>query len=283
MGILRTATKERGAKPVRGKFLSLSTRVRFAAYRLVKAKARSPQMHNEPNVALETAGQTLAFRAGGRSLRPRNSSPALPETAAGLALESLKNGRRDLMPSEIDVVLAKEGNRDAFRRLYEEHRERVFRTALRYSRSRQDAEDILQETFIKAFTRIRTFDFRVSPNFSSWLLAVAVNCALDHLRRRARRQDSKHVSLADLASDLPSGGPSPDVTAARRLAVERIRETLRILSPGQRAVFDLRFTEHLDIREIAGALDCSESNVKTQLSRALAKLRKTLEPEWGKT
>jgi len=240
-------------------------------------------MHNEPNVALETAGQTLAFRAGGRSLRPRNSSPALPETAAGLALESLKNGRRDLMPSEIDVVLAKEGNRDAFRRLYEEHRERVFRTALRYSRSRQDAEDILQETFIKAFTRIRTFDFRVSPNFSSWLLAVAVNCALDHLRRRARRQDSKHVSLADLASDLPSGGPSPDVTAARRLAVERIRETLRILSPGQRAVFDLRFTEHLDIREIAGALDCSESNVKTQLSRALAKLRKTLEPEWGKT
>jgi RNA polymerase sigma-70 factor (ECF subfamily) len=187
------------------------------------------------------------------------------------------------MPSEIDVVLAKEGNREAFRRLYEEHRERVFRTACRYTESRQDAEDVLQETFIKAFARIRTFDFRISPNFSSWLAAICVNTAVDDLRRRVRRMDSKHVSLADLPAEIPAGGPSPEATAVRRLAVERIRETLRFLPPGQRAIFDMRFTEHLDIKEIAEALGCSESNVKTQLARALAKLRETLEPEWGKT
>jgi RNA polymerase sigma-70 factor (ECF subfamily) len=186
------------------------------------------------------------------------------------------------MPSEIDVVLAKEGDREAFRRLYEEHRERVFRTACRYTASRQDAEDILQETFIKAFSRIRTFDFRISPNFASWLAAICVNTALDDLRRRGRRRGSQHISLADLPAEIPAGDPSPEAGAARRLAVARIRETLRVLSPGQRTVFDMRFTEHLDIREIAAALGCSESSVKTQLARALAKLRGTLEPERGK-
>jgi RNA polymerase sigma-70 factor (ECF subfamily) len=208
----------------------------------------------------------------GGALAARLSPGALP----------YDEGRGRLMPSEIDVVLAKEGDREAFRRLYEEHRERVFRTACRYTASRQDAEDILQETFVKAFARIRTFDFRISTDFASWIAAICVNTALDDLRRRGRRMGSKHVSLADLPTEIPANGPSPEAGAARRLAVERIRETLRVLSPGQRAVFDMRFTEHLDIREIAAALGSSESSVKTQLARALAKLRKTLGPERGK-
>jgi RNA polymerase sigma-70 factor (ECF subfamily) len=186
------------------------------------------------------------------------------------------------MPSEIDVVLAKGGDRGAFHRLYEQHRERVFRTACRYTGSRQDAEDILQETFIKAFSHLRTFDFRISPNFSSWLIAICVNTALDGLRRRARRVDSRQISLDDLPADIPAGGSSPEATATRRLAVERVRATLSILSPGQRAIFDMRFVEQMDIGEIAAALGRSESSVKTQIARALAKLRKTLDPEWGR-
>jgi RNA polymerase sigma-70 factor (ECF subfamily) len=243
---------------------------------------RVPQMRDEQTLTLEADEGNVFFRADGSGSKPRGLSPLLPEPATEAARGfPCYEGRSPLMPSEIDVILAKEGNREAFRRLYEEHRERVFRTACRYTESRQDAEDILQETFVKAFARIRTFDFRVSLNFASWLAAICVNTALDDMRRRGRRMVSKHVSLADLPAELPAGGPSPEATAARHLAVERVRETLRILSPGQRAIFDLRFTEHLAIREIAGALGCSESNVKTQLARALAKLRKTLEPEWG--
>lgn len=239
-------------------------------------------MRDERTITLEGAGGTLAFRAGGSAFQPGPPPPAL-DPAVELGHEfPLPGSRGRLMPSEIDVVLAKEGDREAFRRLYEEHRERIFRTACRYTTSRQDAEDILQETFIKAFARIRTFDFRISPSVSSWLAAICVNTALDELRRRGRRMGSKHVSLADLPAEIPADGPSPEAGAVRRFAVERIRETLRVLSPGQRAVFDMRFTEHLDIREIAGALGCSESSVKTQLARALAKLRRTLEPERGK-
>jgi len=186
------------------------------------------------------------------------------------------------MLDEVTVGLAKEGNGDAFRRLYEEHRERVFRTAARYSGSRQDAEDIMQETFIKAFSRLRTFDFRISPNFSTWLLSICVNAAIDNVRRRQCRKDAKHVSLTDLPVEIPDCGEATEKTAVLRLAVDRIRETLRILSPRQRVMFDMRYTEHMDVKDIAGCLGCSESSVKTQLSRALDKLRKTLEPEWGK-
>ena len=239
-------------------------------------------MHDERTVARNSVGPGVVLRTRNGGHQP--PSPVPLEATLELPRESLEFGSRGrLMPGDMDVVLAREGNREAFRRLYERYRERIFSTAFRYSGSRQDAEDILQETFIKAFARIRTFDFRVSPNFSSWLLSISVNTAIDHLRRRGRRRDSKHISLADLSAEIPSADPSPEATAARRLALGRIRETLRILSPGQRAVFDLRFTEHMELKEIAGALGCSESNVKTQLARALTKLRKTLEPEWGNT
>ena len=240
-------------------------------------------MHDEQTAAPETEAGAVMFRTDSSGFADRSFSPAPPSRALHRSPKSsAQNPQGALMPEDVTVVLAKEGNRDAFRRLYEENRERIFRTAFRYSGRREDAEDIMQETFIKAFSRIRTFDFRVSPNFSSWLLSICINTAIDSLRRRERRQDARHISLANLSAEIPACGPGPDETAAHRLAVVRIRETLRILSPRQRAMFDMRYTEHLDIKEIAGALGCSESNVKTQLSRALEKLRKTLDPEWRK-
>jgi len=77
------------------------------------------------------------------------------------------------------IALAREGDRDSFRRLYEEHRERVYRTAYRYCRSPQDAEDVMQETFIKAFKRLDTYDLRASTSFSSWLLSICINASID--------------------------------------------------------------------------------------------------------
>jgi len=186
--------------------------------------------------------------------------------------------RETQMSEDMTVRLAREGHREAFRRLYESHREQVYRTAYRYSGTVQDAEDIMQETFIKAFSRIQTFDFRASSGFSPWLISICINAAIDHLRRRERRAERKQVSLSDLPQEVAAANPSPEDVEVRRQALERIRDSLRILSPRQRVVFDLRYDRHLDIKDIAGRLGCSESNVKTQLFRSVEKLRRTLEP-----
>jgi RNA polymerase sigma-70 factor (ECF subfamily) len=84
------------------------------------------------------------------------------------------------------VLLAKEGNESAFRELYENNYETIYRLAYRYSRSPEDAEDIMQDTFIKAFKSIKKFDFSISSNFSAWIYQIGLNCSLDYLRKRKR-------------------------------------------------------------------------------------------------
>jgi RNA polymerase sigma-70 factor (ECF subfamily) len=186
------------------------------------------------------------------------------------------------MNEEMTIILAKEGQPEAFRRIYEQHWQRIYSIAFRYTRSRPDAEDILQETFIKAFKRISSFQFHISPNFSSWLNTICLNSAIDILRRRSRRQQDRQVSLTDLPSELHSDNPSPDQTTETKQAAGRIRKALEILTPKQRLIFDLRHNQHMDIKDIASCLRCSQSNVKTQLFRSMKKLRNTLEPVWGK-
>ncbi len=178
--------------------------------------------------------------------------------------------------------LARDGHREAFRKLYDDHRERIYRLAYRYLRSAQDAEDVLQETFIKAFKRIGSYDPRLSPNLSNWLSSICVNAAIDHLRRRERRREGMHVALDDGIPAHPGGAGSPEEAAVRCQTMDKIREILGLLSPRQRIIFDLRYDQHLEIKDIASRLGCSESNIKTQLFRALARLRKKLELVWGK-
>jgi len=187
------------------------------------------------------------------------------------------------MSDDMTVVLAREGNRDAFRRLYDGHREQVYRIAYRYSGSVQDAEDIMQETFIKAFSRLRTFDLRACSGFSAWLVSICINAAIDHLRHRGRRAENKRISLSDLSQDPAAADPSPEEAEVRRQTLERIRRSLRLLAPRQRIVFDMRYDRHMDVKDIAGCLGLSESSVKTQLFRSVEKLRRTLGPQGRRT
>ena len=179
------------------------------------------------------------------------------------------------------IRLAQQGHRDAFRALYDAHRERIYRLAFRYTRSGDAAEDVLQETFIKAFKALGTATFDAPGGFPSWLTQICVRCALDHLRATRRHGGEALVPLEDLASEPPDTSPAPDrvVTAIR--TVEWVQDAMRRLSPAQQAIFDLRYTAHLDIKEIARQMDCSDSTVKTQLARATEKLRAALQPIWG--
>lgn len=185
------------------------------------------------------------------------------------------------MNEEQNILLAREGSMDAFHRLYLDHWKRIWSIALRYTGSCPDAEDILQETFIRAFEKLHTYQFRHSTTFASWLNTICLNCALDFLRRRKRKRHDQHQSLDDLVQEPACSNPTPDLTVEFKQAGAKIRESLDLLTPRQRLIFDMRFNQHMDIREIADCLRCSTSNVKTQIFRTLRKLRKTLEPIWG--
>ncbi len=178
------------------------------------------------------------------------------------------------------ILLAKEGNEMAFRRLYEDHYEMIYRLAYRYSRSAQDSEDIMQDTFIKAFREIHRFDFGVSTNFSAWIYSIGVRCSIDYLRKRKRRRTDRVESLSDLKREPVARGVSPEQEAITNQALSRVRDALHLLSPKQRLIFDLRHFQHRALEEISDRLQCSPSTVKKQLQRAVLKLRHQLEPLW---
>jgi RNA polymerase sigma-70 factor (ECF subfamily) len=185
------------------------------------------------------------------------------------------------MNDETTIRLAKEGQPEAFRTLYEQNRERIYGLAFRYVRSPQDAEDIMQETFIKAFKGIRRFDFKVGSSFAAWMGTICTHCAIEHIRRNRRRREEAHMSLSELGHEPASADPSPERAVLARRSLSDVERAYRCLSPSQQVIFNLRHRQHLDIKEIAARMDCSESNIKTQLGRSLAKLRKFLEYRWG--
>lgn len=182
---------------------------------------------------------------------------------------------------ELVILLAKEGKENAFRELYENNYAMIFRLAYRYTKSQQDAEDIMQETFIKAFKGIKSFDFNVSTNFSAWIYQVGLHCTLDYLRKSKRRKIGQTESLSDFPVEPEAQGSSPEKSAIASQTIAHVKNALLVLSPKQRVIFDLRHLQHMAIKEIAEHLQCSQSTVKKQLQRAVSRLRNHLEPLWG--
>ena len=100
------------------------------------------------------------------------------------------------------VQLAREGSQEAFRNLFDANKQKVFALAFRYSRNREDAEDILQETFIKAFHSLDKFNAHKGNSFSSWLFRISINSSIDLLRKNKKMNNKNHDSkyLENLSS-----------------------------------------------------------------------------------
>jgi len=178
------------------------------------------------------------------------------------------------------ILLAKQGNESAFRELYETNYEMIYRLAYRYVKSQPDSEDVLQETFIKAFKAIPKFNFDISTNFSAWIYQICVRCSYDFHRNRKKRKSDQTASLSEIYTEPESQDASPEKLAITNQAVQQVKNTLNILSPKQRIIFDLRHLQHKTLKDIAERLHVSPSTVKKQLERAVAKLRIQLEPLW---
>jgi RNA polymerase sigma-70 factor (ECF subfamily) len=181
---------------------------------------------------------------------------------------------------KLAIILAQQGHESAFRELYENYYEMVYRLAYRYSESQQDAEDIMQETFIKAFKAIDKFDFSISTNFSAWVYQICLNCSMDYLRKRKRRKTDLTDSLADIYSEPRARDSSPEKSVIANQQISQVKNALSVLSPKQRIIFDLRHLQQRTLKEISEQMHCNKSTVLKQLQRAVLKLRNQLEPLW---
>jgi len=172
--------------------------------------------------------------------------------------------------SKFDTAALKNGNRSEFARLVETYSGQIYRLAMKMLQNQQDAEDILQETFIKAYGALPNFEGRSS--LSTWLYRIATNEALMFLRRKRPDQISVEqpsdgdenqapLEIVDWCC-LPEGELMSDESRANLDAsVEQLPHSLRV-------VFLLRDIEGLSTRETAEILDLTETAVKTRLSRA---------------
>jgi RNA polymerase sigma-70 factor (ECF subfamily) len=179
---------------------------------------------------------------------------------------------------------AQQGDQEAFHMLFEKNKKMVFVLAFKYTKNKQDAEDILQETFIKALNNLNRFQTKKHPSFSSWLYRIGVNCSIDFLRDKKRIK--KNLSKWELmdSTNPDSSQTNPEKKASREfLLKKKIELILEDMPPRQKMAFVLKHFQQLKIREIAEYMDCSEGSVKKQLFRAVGSLKSSLEKNfWEK-
>lgn len=203
-------------------------------------------------------------------------SPALTAEAQSC----LMNRMEESDAAVVAQVLA--GDRDAFRVVVERHSHSLFRLAFRMTGNEQDAEDVVQETFLRAYRRLDRFESRSS--FSTWIYRIAVNCSLDYSRKRRQEEESRvtpEPEAPDPVLSLPSTNPSADRLMMSAEVREKVEATMSTLSEKERAAFVLRHFEGLSIEEVARTMGLRANAAKNNIFRAVQKLRRALEPVVG--
>jgi RNA polymerase sigma-70 factor (ECF subfamily) len=180
------------------------------------------------------------------------------------------------------VERARSGDSDAFRLLVEQHSRSIFRLAFRMTGNEQDAEDVVQETFLRAYKQLDRYEARSS--FSTWLFRIASNYSLDLIRMRKRHEDKRERGAdeeRDILQSIPMNTPGPDRIVYGAQVRDRVNAALDELSAQERAAFVLRHFEGLSIEEIGASLGTGTNATKHSIFRAVQKLRKNLEPVVG--
>ena len=185
------------------------------------------------------------------------------------------------------VAAAKDENRQAFEILVERHARRVFFAARRITRTREDAEDVVQQSLQKAFIHLGQFEGKSS--FSTWLTRIAINEALILLRKRRRlnetsMNDSAESEDALFALEIPDSGPDPEDSYSQRELQHILFSAMKTLPHGTRRAFQLRELDERSTEETARIMGISVNAVKARLFHGRKKLRERLqrfvEPCW---
>ena len=159
------------------------------------------------------------------------------------------------------------GDRGAYQALVDRHARILFKVAYRITRNEGDSEDVVQESFLRAYRSLDRFDERAS--FSTWIQRIATNCALDMVRRRKW--------VADTGGELPiviDGAPKADRLLESRETRERLEAGMKTLSEQERQAFLMRHVHGNSIPEIGERLDIAPGAAKHSVFRAVEKLRR---------
>jgi RNA polymerase sigma-70 factor, ECF subfamily len=196
--------------------------------------------------------------------------------AGGAPLESVS-----LLPDEAIVAQVLAGQVAMFEVLMRRHNERIYRAALAILRNAGEAEDVMQQAYVNAYTNLRQFDQRAS--FATWITRIAVNEAIARARRRGRYQpfDDDDGRLDSVVPAPMTGDPEREAFAHEMRGF--LENAIDALSDGLREVFMLREVQGLTTTETALSLGISEDAVKTRLSRSRAALRRHLFDRVGTT
>jgi RNA polymerase sigma-70 factor, ECF subfamily len=176
------------------------------------------------------------------------------------------------------------GERDAYRVLVERHSLNLYRLAYRMTGNAHDAEEVVQEAFLRAYQKLS--QFAGNSNFGTWVYRIAANYAIDLLRQRnveaARRisvnRPTEDGLEADPIATLKDPAASPERLASSVELASKMEEALAALTPAERTAIVMRHWEGCAIEEIAAVLKSNSNATKNTVFRAVSKLRKALEP-----
>lgn len=206
---------------------------------------------------------------------PQASAQPSARVAAG---ERLTDANVDVL-----VALAKERDEPAIRELIRRHNRRLFRTARAIVRNDAEAEDVVQASYVSAFTHLD--QFRAEAEFSTWLTRIAVNEAIARLRRRHPVTDLDQIDVESATSAQIIQFPTlqPQTNPESEMSRQEIREFLELavdrLPPAFRAVFVLRDVEGLSVEETASFLSITQQTVRSRLHRARKLMRAAIEEQ----
>ena len=179
------------------------------------------------------------------------------------------------------------GERDAFRVLVERHSHTVFRLAYRMTGNQHDAEEVVQEAFLRAYQKLGQFAAR--SNFGTWVYRIAANYAIDRMRQRQKEEARRQVPSAedsdgienDPLNHVADESPTPERLTQSIELRKQMEQALAALSHAERTAFVMRHWEGCGIEEIADVLKSNSSAAKNTVFRAVQKLRRALQPFVG--
>ena len=183
------------------------------------------------------------------------------------------------MQDELLIRRAQRGDADAFEQLLLEHQKNVYNLCYRMAGNPDDAMDLSQETFLRAWRCLDQYQF--ASAFSTWLYRLCSNICIDFLRRR-RRQQAVPLTFEDADGEeqtyaVPDVQPLPEEQVELKLTRETLAAAMAQLLPEHRAVLQLRVVNEMSYEQIADVLDIQIGTVKSRLSRARNQLKKILE------